>query len=129
MRPSTGDSKMKKFAILIAAIGLFASACTSDASAVSSNAGTDFAVTVGEAPEFDGCASTPVDEIENFEWVIVEGPNPDDVGKALRAEQATCSFILENTMVIEDVGQWTIELTVTDGSEQDADQVVVDVVE
>jgi len=118
---------MRRFAILFAAIGLLASACTADSSSLSSDAGDDFSVAVGEAPEFDGCGSSG--EIENYEWVIVDGPNPDDAGKPLRTELVDCSFTLENTMVIEDVGEWTIELTISNSDIEASDRVTVQVTE
>ena len=40
-----------------------------------------------------------------------------------------CSFELENAMIIEDVGEWTIELVATDGDGESSDQVVVTVTE
>ena len=111
---------------LAAAAGLALAAC-SGGSGVVADAGTDFTVAVGEAPVFDGCGSTG--DIANFEWTIVTAPTEEDGGKALRTEMNDCDFILESAMIVDDVGEWTIELSVSDGSEEATDQVVVTVTE
>lgn len=76
------------------------------------NAGEDFAVTVGEAPEFDACASEG--EIENYQWTILNAPTAqdEDEGKFIRETESNCKFTLEDTMVIEEVGEWIIQLQV-----------------
>lgn len=121
---------MSRIVPVLIAAGLVLAACGSDsASEVTSNAGTDFEVTVGEIPVFDGCGSSG--EITNYEWVIVDAPDsqPDSDGKELRTVMGDCSFELENAMIIDDVGEWTIELVVTDGEAEASDQVVVTVTE
>ncbi len=77
---------------------------------------------------FDGCASTG--DIVNFEWLILETPgaNADDAGKFLREESSDCSFTLENVMEVDEVGVWTIELSIEDsGGEVATDTVDVTV--
>lgn len=121
---------MSRIVPALIAAGLVLAACGTDSgSAVTSNAGDDFQVTVGEIPVFDGCGSSG--EITNYEWVIVDAPEsqPDSDGKALRSVMGDCSFELENAMVIGDVGEWIIELSVTDGEAEATDQVVVTVTE
>ena len=112
--------------VLTAAALLFA-ACGGDS--LSADAGTDFSVTVGEAPIFDACDS--VGEIANYQWSIISAPETraDDVGKELRATMNDCSFELESAMLVDDVGEWTIELTVSDGDESASDEVTVEVTE
>lgn len=105
--------------------GLLAAACGGDG--LSADAGEDFTVSVNEAPVFDGCDSTG--DISDYRWMITAGPSSDDAGKALRSEMSDCSFTLENAMSVEDVGEWTIELTVTDGATTATDQVTVEVLE
>ena len=106
--------------------GLFLAAC-SGGTGLSADAGEDFAVTVGEAPEFIACDSAG--DITNYEWTISGAPEsrPESVGQELRAVMAECSFVLESAMVLDDVGEWTIDLTITDGDETATDQVVVTV--
>jgi len=122
---------MRRVTGLIFTAGLALAACGGEAefSTVSADAGTDFAVAVGEAPVFDGCDSTG--EISNYEWTILRAPDsqPDANGKELRTEMGSCDFQLENTMIIDDVGEWTIELVVTNGDIQASDEVVVTVTE
>lgn len=110
------------------ALTLFASACSGGGS-LSADAGEDFSVPVGVAPEFEGCESTG--EISNYEWVISDAPDnrPEAVGQELRAVMADCSFVLESVMAVDDIGEWTIDLTVTDGEATSTDQVVVTVTE
>lgn len=107
-------------------IGLALAAC-SGGSALSADAGEDFDVSVGVAPEFVACDSTG--DISNYEWTISDAPDsrPESVGQELRAIMGDCSFTLESQMVLDDVGEWTIDLTVTDGDSTDTDQVVVTV--
>lgn len=121
-----------KFAALVFVGALALAACggssgSSGVSGISANAGEDFSVAVGTAPEFDACGSEGV--MSNFEWVIVGAPeaNQEEVGKALRESLADCSFVLESAMTIDDVGTWTIELTVTGEDGTSTDQVVVEV--
>lgn len=111
---------------LALAAGLFMAAC-SGGSGLSADAGEDFAVSVGEAPEFVACDSTG--DISNYEWTISAAPEarPESVGQELRAVMADCSFVLESQMVLDDVGEWTIDLTITDGTDTATDQVVVTV--
>ena len=113
--------------VLTAAALLFA-AC-SGGSSIDADAGSDFSVVVGEAPIFDACDSAG--EIENYEWQITGAPDnrTDDVGKPLRTTMNECSFELESAMLVDDVGEWTIELTVTSGSESATDAVTVEVTE
>ena len=119
---------MKKILVVVAALAFFASACSGGGgSDLTSDAGEDFTTEVGVAPVFDGCGSSG--EITNYQWVVVDGPTEDAAGKELRAVMSDCNFTLENPMAIEDVGEWTIELTVTDGDAEASDQVVVEVTE
>ena len=120
---------MRRFLGLVFASGMVLAACGVDGGSISSDAGPDFAVSVGEAPLFDGCESSG--DISNYEWTIIEAPEgqPDSDGKPLRTEMFDCSFELENTMVLADVGDWTIELTVSNDDVEASDEVVVTVTE
>ena len=114
----------------LACLGLVVAGCGDDDDTLEADAGDDFSVTVGEAPDFDGCGSSG--DIVNYEWVIIEAPSSmtDDVGKPLREVDDQCSFTLESAMVVDEVGGWVIELTVTDaGGASSTDSVQVDVVE
>ena len=77
-------------------------------------AGDDFSIAVGEAPTFDGCESSG--EIVNYAWTIRETPSDmeDDIDKAIRELDENCSFTLENTMVVDEIGTWVVELEVSD---------------
>ena len=117
----------RRLLIALLVIASIAAACGDD-STLAADAGTDFSITVGDAPEFDGCDSTG--DIDNYAWQIVEAPPDmaDDTGKFLRETSTDCSFVLESTMVVADVGTWVIELTVTDDSGDTAvDRVTVTV--
>jgi len=115
--------------LVLAVAGAMLIAACGGGSDLDANAGSDFSVVVGEAPVFDGCDS--VGDIENYEWLITSAPasRADDVGKALRATMDDCSFELESAMLVDDVGDWTIELTVTSGSDTATDAVTVEVTE
>lgn len=95
----------------------------------SADAGDDFTVALGEAPVFDGCGSSG--DLVSYTWTIVEAPADmsEDVGKVLRQSIGECSFTLESTMEVADVGEWTIELMATDGVTESRDTVTVTVTE
>ncbi len=119
---------MRRFAAMTFATALAITACGGGGD-ITADAGEDFSVPVGEAPVFDGCGSSG--ELSNYQWTIIEAPegNADDNGKALRTTMDSCNFELETAMVVDDIGEWTIELAVTDGSNEVTDQVVVTVTE
>ena len=121
-----GNASVNRLLATVIGLGLVLVGC-GGGSALGADAGEDFSVPVGVAPEFDGCGSTG--EISNYAWTIIEAPVSDAAGKELRETQSGCDFTLENAMVIDDVGEWTIELVVTDGDAEAADQVVVTVSE
>jgi hypothetical protein len=81
---------------------------------LSADAGDDVEVQVGESPVFDACGSSG--DIANYSWRIVEAPASmaDDVGKVIAATQPECSFTLEASMLVEEMGDWVIEVSVTD---------------
>lgn len=117
-----------KLRLIIAGLCLAAVGCgTSDS--LEADAGPDFDVAVGESPTFDGCGSSG--DIVNYQWVIRGAPPDmaDDEGKDIREAESACSFTLEASMLADEVGAWTIELTVSDADGNDAtDEVVVNVV-
>ena len=112
-------------------VGLIAVAgCGDDDEDLRADAGDDFSVTVGSSPTFDGCGSEG--DIVNYAWSIESTPSKmaEDEGKAIREEDENCSFTLEAAMIVDEVGEWTIALEVTDaGGATSTDTVVVDVTE
>jgi hypothetical protein len=96
-------------------------------------AGPDVVVHVGEGLSCDGSSSVDLDggKIVYYQWRIAAAPEgrQDEVGRILREGQdaATCPpDLLFNS---EDLGEWTIELKVTDDEGQSAtDDLVVTVV-
>ena len=120
---------MGRLTALLIAAGIALAACGGDSGSLVADAGDDFTVAVGEVPTFDGCGSEG--EFTNYEWTIIEAPDsqPDADGKPLRTLMADCSFELENAMIIDDVGEWTIELAAISGETEATDQVVVTVTE
>lgn len=103
-----------KHSLLLVILMVGLAACGEEKEALKANAGTDFSVKVGEAPQFNGCDSTG--EIENYQWTILQAPESkaSDAGKVIHEVEANCRFTLEDTMVIEEVGVWVIELEVRD---------------
>ena len=113
---------------LLGIVLLIATSCGSDG--IGADAGDDMTVKVGEAPVFDGCGSTG--DVINYSWTVTDAPasRSADVGKALRETNDACSFTLESAMVVDEVGDWTIELEVSDGdANAQTDSVKVEVVE
>ena len=114
------------FLAITAALALVLTACGDDG--LQADAGSDFAITVGESPIFDGCSSSG--EITNYAWLIVETPSKMDAdrGKAIRETDTSCSFELDAAMIADEVGTWQIELVVTDADgKTSSDTVAVDV--
>jgi len=105
--------KLLKPTLFFLTLLLFVVACQSG-STLQANAGSDFTLTAGESPTFDGCASTG--EIVNYRWQIITAPDArsDDADKMIREIDPNCSFTLETAMVVEEVGEWLIELQVRD---------------
>ncbi|MFZ0548424.1 MAG: hypothetical protein WAM60_23450 [Candidatus Promineifilaceae bacterium] len=118
---------MKRVWILLTIIlGLLLIGCSN--SPLTANAGEDFEISVGDTPTFDGCASTG--NIDNYRWTIVEAPEAmaGDVGKIIREVDVNCSFTLDASMGLDEVGEWGIQLEVSNSAgERDTDQVTVTV--
>lgn len=95
---------------------------------LTADAGEDFTVTVGEEPSFDACESTG--DIENYAWTILSAPETvaEDEGKVIREVEPNCSFTLEDPMVVQEVGEWVVELEVQSGDETATDTVTVTVI-
>lgn len=119
---------MKQFGfILIVVLGLLLIGCGED-NPLKANAGEDFAIKVGESPTFDGCGSSG--NIDNYRWTIIEAPPAmaEDNGKIIRDVDANCSFTLESAMGLKEVGEWVIELEVSNSvGRRDTNRVVVTV--
>lgn len=114
-------------AVLLAGGLVVAAACGGDDD-LGADAGDDFTVAVGESPTFDGCGSSG--DIVNYQWVIRGTPSDmaEDVDKPLREVDDQCSFTLDAAMLIDEVGEWTIELTVSDAEgNTSSDTVTVEV--
>lgn len=119
---------LQKASIALFCLVLLA-ACQSSAP-VQADAGEDFAIKVGGSPIFNGCASTG--DVVNYHWKILEAPAtmPEDAGKVIRETESNCSFTLEATMVVDEVGLWVIQLQVRDANgNTSTDTVTVEVVQ
>ena len=115
--------------VILAALMLGLIVACSSAETVTANAGTDFSVMEGEAPTFDGCESDG--PIASYEWRIVEAPAGRETteGNVIHTDTA-CSFALVAEMVVDDMGDWVIELSVLDGDGNNAvDTVTVSVID
>ena len=119
-------NRMCRMRAIVSMLALVA-AC-SNGGELQADAGADFSIKVGESPTFDGCDSQG--EIQNYGWVIVEAPDvmAGDTGKVIREIDPSCSFTLGAAMEIQEVGQWVVELTVSDESGNVSnDTVTVDI--
>ena len=92
---------------------LLVGAC-GNGSELRADAGADLSIRVGESPTFDGCGSDG--QIQNYRWVIIEAPDlmAGDADKVIREIESSCSFTLDATMEIQEIGTWIVELTVSD---------------
>lgn len=92
---------------------LLVGAC-GNGSELRADAGADLSIRVGESPTFDGCGSDG--QIQNYRWVIIEAPDlmAGDAEKVIREIESSCTFTLDATMEIQEIGTWIVELTVSD---------------
>jgi hypothetical protein len=104
--------------MVVCVVCLVACAGEEGSPALKADAGQDFALKIGETPRFNACASEG--EIENYQWSVVQAPasKAEDANKLIRELESNCEFSLEDAMVIEEVGEWVIQLEVRakDGS-------------
>ena len=117
-----------QFAGGVLALALFGLAACGDDDSLKADAGDDVSVDVGNSPEFDGCSSNG--DIVDYQWVIREAPTDmsDRVDKPIRDSSTDCSFTLEAAMLLDEIGTWVIELTVTDaGGATSSDTFSIDV--
>jgi len=115
---------MKTLWMWIAILAVAAGCGGGAGTGLTADAGADFTVVVGEAPTFDGCASAG--SIVNYKWTIVTAPDAmaKDAGKVLREIDPNCSFTLEATMALQELGEWVIQLEVRDASGSTATDTV-----
>ncbi len=86
------------------------------------NAGPDQTVLTGETVQLDGSASVSLDGgALSFLWTVTQGAEPRPAIQS--ADQAKAQFVAASA------GQWTLELTVTDGTLSSTDDLVVTVVD
>jgi hypothetical protein len=85
------------------------------------NAGPDIIVHVGETASFDGSLSVDLDggKIAYYHWSITAAPEgrQDEVGRVLQ-EGDVAVYTTDLAMNEDNLGQWTIELRVTDDEGQ-----------
>jgi len=113
---------------VLVTIAIIAAGCGSTTDSVRADAGNNFNVAVGQSPQFDGCGSDG--DIENYQWTIRDTPTDmaDDIDKVLRETGSDCTFDLETPMIVDELGEWTIELEVRDpDGNSSRDTVVVTV--
>ena len=88
------------------------------------NAGPDVTVRVGETVTFDGSQSVDLDggQIVYYRWYIMGTPEgrEDQVGRVLREGEDAALWTSDEPMTEEGLGQWIIELKVTDDEGQSA---------
>lgn len=113
---------MKTLAMVLLIFSLILVACGGEK--LQADAGEDFVVNIGDAPTFDGCGSTG--DIENYQWSVLSAPDTraEDSNKVIRAVEGACQFTLEDTMVLEEIGEWVIQLTVRDTDDKTATDTV-----
>jgi len=88
------------------------------------NAGPDVRVRLGERATFDGSASVDLDggAIVYYRWYVMGTPEgrEAEVGGVLREGEDAAVWTSDKPMTEEDLGQWVIELKVTDDEGQSA---------
>jgi hypothetical protein len=97
------------------------------------NAGSDVTAHVGEMVSFDGSSSVDLDggQIVYYRWSIKAAPeeHQDEVGRVLQEGQDAALCITDLAVNEDNLGQWTIELRVTDDEGQSAtDEMMLTVI-
>ena len=97
------------------------------------NAGPDIIVHLGETVSFDGSLSVDLDggKIAYYHWSITAAPEgrQDEVGRVLQEGQDAAVCTTDLAMNEDNLGQWTIELRVTDDEGQSAtDEMMLTVI-
>ena len=95
-------------------------------------AGPGISARVGQTVSFDGSQSVDLDggEIVYYQWKVTAAPEgrEEEIGRALREGADAAVWTSETALTDEDVGEWVIELKVTDDEGQSAtDDLVVTV--
>jgi hypothetical protein len=88
------------------------------------DAGPDIFASVGETVSFDGSQSADLDggEIVFYQWTVTAAPEGQEaeVGRVLREGPDASVWTMESPLTNDDVGEWIIELLVTDDEGQSA---------
>jgi len=97
------------------------------------DAGPDVTARVGVTVSFDGSSSVDLDggKIVYYHWSIRAAPEglQDEVGRVLAEGQDAAVCTTDLALNEDNLGQWTIELTVTDDEGQSAtDEMVLTVI-
>jgi hypothetical protein len=87
-------------------------------------AGPDILVHVGGTVSYDGSLSVDLDggHVVYYQWRITAAPEgrEDQIGRVLREGEDAATWTTETPVQEEDLGEWTIELKVTDDEGQSA---------
>ena len=88
------------------------------------NAGPDVTVRIGERVSYDASGSVDLDggRIVYYKWYITAAPEgrEDQVGQVLREGEDAATWTSDSPVGEEDLGEWVIELWVTDDEGQSA---------
>ena len=88
------------------------------------NAGPDIIAHVGETVSYDGSLSVDLDggEIVYYQWKVTAAPEgrEEEIGRVLREGEDAAVWTTESALTDEDIGEWVIELKVTDDEGQSA---------
>ena len=88
------------------------------------NAGPDVTVRLGERVSYDGSQSVDLDggKIVYYKWYVTAAPEgrQDQVGQVLREGEDAATWTSDSPVGEEDLGEWVIELWVTDDEGQSA---------
>lgn len=87
-------------------------------------AGPDTLVHVGGTVSYDGSLSVDLDggKVVYYQWRITAAPEgrEDEIGRVLREGEDAAMWTTDTPMLEEDLGEWIIEIKVTDDEGQSA---------
>jgi len=96
-------------------------------------AGPDISTRVGETVSFDGSQSVDLDggQIVHYRWKVTAAPErrEEEIGRILHEGADAAVWTMQSALTEEDIGEWVIELEVTDDDGQSAtDDLIMTVV-
>jgi len=105
-------------------VGVVLTGCALATKAPRADAGPDVIAHVGERVSYDGSLSVDLDggKIVYYHWRVASAPEgrEEEIGRVLHEGEDAAVWSTDTPLAEQDVGEWVIELKVTDDEGQSA---------